>query len=108
MSQRAIAFILGKDFNRDARALREKVARSVIYMQQQLDRAPTLMEFLAATGLPLDGLHRCMDGPTVTYFFGPQSQRPADYSIFLGENLDCLFSIPAWIEGKISTRPGPR
>ena len=100
MSQRAIAFILGKDFNRDARALREKVARSVIYMRQQLGRSPTLMEFLAATGLPLDGLHRCMDGPTATYFFGPQSQRPADYSTFLGENFDCLFSIPAWIEGK--------
>ena len=101
MSQRAITFILGKDFNRDAGALREKVARSVIYMQQQLDRLPTLMEFLAATGLPLDGLHRCMDGPTATYFFGPQSQRPADYSTFLGKNLDCLFSITAWIEGKV-------
>ena len=100
MSQRAISFILGKDFNRDARALREKVAKSIIHVQQQLNRVPTLMEFLATTGLPLDGLHRCMDGPTMTYFFGPQSQRPADYSTFLGENLDCLFSIPAWIEGK--------
>ena len=106
MPQKAITFLLGKPFLSQMKNLREFVAKSVLDMQLHTGRPPTLAEFIAATAMPLDALAKCMDQTVQAKLFGPQSQRPADYSTFLGSNLDCIFTIQNWIEGKLPRKLG--